>query len=363
MTRSLLLCAVVAAASIAQADWVIGSGRYPGMGNAGLALPRDFLYSGRLNPGLYGLAPAKFQFQVPRFSFRVHRVSLRDLQDFSGAINRGGLSGDDIGELARKLGDDEFEFGAGAGLGFLTHGFALDVNGDALVAGFPNDPLRAWVQGGATGVVPIDARLDAYGIAGYEIGLGYGRRLNNPGNTDISVGARLKIVRGYYTHRIADASAIQGGGNGFLAPEMGGRDTLNESGVGLDIGVVASASPDQGFFYGATVENLVVPRTSFNVTNPGGSGTGGVRPYERKFNVGFGYLAPNQAAFAADFVDVFNGSGQQELRVGSELLFGGIAVRGGYESRSGFTLGVGFGGFNLAFVGNSSKQMSYAFRF
>ena len=228
MKRLLLLCGIVAAASIAQADWVIGSGRYPGMGSAGLALPRDFLYSGRLNPGLYGLAPTRFQFQVPRFSFRLSQVSLDDLRDFSGAVGDGGLSEDDIGELARKLGDDDFEFGVGTGLGFLTNGFALDINGDALVAGYPNDSLKAYVRSGSTGIVPIDARLDAYGLAGYEIGFGYGRRINNPGNIDFSIGARVKLVRGYYTHRIADATAIQGGGNGFLAPEMGGSDTLDE---------------------------------------------------------------------------------------------------------------------------------------
>jgi hypothetical protein len=179
---------------------------------------------------------------------------------------------------------------------------------------------------------------------------------------ELSIGARVKIVRSYYTHRFADANAIQNNTAGTLAPEMNGQDTIDETGIGLDLGAVFSASKDQGFFIGATLENALVPKTTFDSTSPILQ-TNTIRPYPRTFNLGFGYVTPGKAVFAADYVDAFNGAGAQELRVGSELLFGSIALRGGYESRSGFTAGIGFAGFNLAFGGNSSGQLSYALRF
>jgi hypothetical protein len=362
MKRTILLCGALALTTMSCADWTIGSGRASGMGRAGLALPGDYIYSGRLNPAMYGLAPSAARFQFPRFSFRTQSISLSDLSDYFGDIDQGGLDANQLSTIARALGDEKFEFGAGGGLGFLANGFALDFNGDALVAGLPNADLRNWVSSGAQGNVPVNSRLDAYGLGGYQIGIGYGRRLNTPGNMDLSVGIRVKFVRSYYTHRFADANSIQNNTAGALAPEMNGNDILDESGVGLDLGFVSSASKDQGFFFGATIENLVEPRTTFNSTDPLLQNSI-IRPYKRTFNTGFGYVAPGSVVFAADFVDMFNGAGSQEFRAGAELMAGSIALRGGYESRSGFTLGVGLGGFNLAFGGNSSGLLSYALRF
>ncbi len=362
MNRSLLLLATLSIAAVGSADWVIGSGRFNGMGRAGLALPGDYIYSGKLNPAMYGLAPSKFQFLVPRFSFRIDGVGIGDLQDFFGDIDNGGLNEDDLAKIARNLGDEDFQFGAGTGLGVYFNGFALDFEGDALVAGLPNQSLQTWVRNGSQGAVPIDSRLDAYGLGGYQVGIGYGRRLNTPGEMDVSIGLRAKIVKSYYTHRFADANSIQNNTPGALSPEMGGEDTLSENGFGLDFGIVASASKDRGFFVGATVENLLIPNTTFNATTPNLT-TSTIRPYARTFNSGVGFINPGKYVFAADFIDMFNGASAQELRVGSEWILGGFALRGGYESRSGFTVGAGFGGFNLAFGGNSNAALSYALKF
>ncbi|MFM9874430.1 MAG: conjugal transfer protein TraF [Fimbriimonadaceae bacterium] len=362
MKRSILLIAILSLATFGSADWVIGSGRFNGMGRAGLALPGDYIYSGKLNPAMYGLAPSNFRFLVPRFSFRLDGVGVNDLQDFFGDVNSGGLDENKLADIARKLGDSNFEFGAGTGLGIYFNGFALDFEGDALVAGLPNQQLQTWVNSGSNGNVPIGSRLDAYGLGGYQVGFGYGRRLNTSGEMDLSIGARVKIVKSYYTHRFADANSIQNNTAGALAPEMGGNDTLSENGLGLDLGIVASASKDRGLFIGATFENLLVPKTTFNGTSPTLT-TSTIRPYPRTFNTGIGYVTPGKYVFAADFIDAFNGASAQELRVGSELLLGGFALRGGYESRSGFTIGAGFGGFNLAFGGNTNAALSYALRF
>lgn len=362
MNRSVALLLLVAVAQLAQADWVIGSGRFSGMGRAGLALPGDYIYTGRSNPAMYGLAPPDFRFLVPGISFRFEGVGIGDLQDFRSSINQGGLDDDDISALARKFGDSNFEFGGGVGVGAFFQGLAVDFSGDALVRGLPNTDLQNWVSGGSQGAVPVDARLDAYGLGGYEFGIGYGRRINTSGTMDVSIGARAKIVRTYYTHRFVDSAGIQANSPGTLGAEMGGQDVLSESGLGLDLGIVGSVSRDRGLFVGGTIENLLVPKTTFDASSPQLSNSI-VRPYARTVNLGMGYITPGKFVFAADLVDVFNSADRLELRVGSELITNGLAIRGGYESRSGFTIGFGYRGFNMAFGGNSSGQFSYALRF
>ncbi len=356
---------VVAPAALASADWVIGSGPNAGMGRAGLALPGDTINQGRVNPAIYGLAPSGFRFQFPRFSFRLDGVGIGDLEDVFGDSNNSGLDASKLSDIARQFGDEDIQFGAGVGLGLFFSGLAIDFSGDAIVSGLPNATLQNWVDAGAAGAVPVGSRLDAYGLGKGEVGFGYGKRFNTPGSADISVGVRAKIVRSYYSHRFADTNTIQNNLDGVLAPEMGGNDVLDESGFGLDLGFIASSSKTQGLFFGATVENLLEPKTSFQGTLPNGiPGTETVRPYQRTVNLGVGYLSPKNFHVAADLVDVFNGAGGKEFRAGAQWsVTRGFALRGGYESRAGFTFGVGLGGFNLALGGNSAGQLGYALRF
>lgn len=369
MTRPVLittcLMAALATALPAAADWTFGSGRSSGMGNAGLAVPYDWLYSGRLNPAIYGLAPEGYRFQIPGLSYRLRGLDFSEFQDFGGSINDGGLDGNKVADLARTLGDENVEFGAGLAGGVYGNGFMFDFGGDAVATTRPNADLRTWVGSGNQGAVPANARLDAYGVGGYEFGAAYGRRLNTPGDIDLSVGARLKYVRSYYTHQFVDANAIANGNPATLAPEMNGNGALNETGLGLDIGIVASASKTEGFFYGATVDNLIEPRVTFDGSLPGGApGTSSVKPYRRAVNLGTGYLTPNKFLIAADFYDVFNGANNQEFRAGLEYRSTSwFAVRGGYASRAGFSVGLGLGDFNIAFSSDTPGQLGYSFRF
>lgn len=362
---SLIAIALSILPAFATADLTFGSGRASGMGNAGLAVPYDWLYSGRLNPAIYGLAPESFRLQIPGLSYRLQGLNFDEFRDFAGSINDAGIDENKVSELARTIGDENSEFGAGVGLGIFTQGLMLDFGGEAVAMTRPNATLRNWVQTGSQGNVPANSRLDAYGVGGYEIGAGYGRRLNTPGNYDIAIGARAKFVKSYYTHRFVDSAAIQNNAGSALAPEMNGKDSLDENGFGLDVGVVASTSKTEGLFFGATVENLIEPKVTFDGTLPGGSpGTSTVRPYRRSFNVGTGYLTPNKFLLAADFYDVFNGAGTQEFRAGAEFKSTSwFAVRGGYASRSGFTVGLGLGSINLAYSSDLPSQLSYSFRF
>lgn len=364
-SRLTLLILALSTSALANADWTFGSGRSSGMGNAGLAVPYDWLYSGRLNPAIYGLAPNDFRFQIPGLSYRLRGLDFSEFRDFAGSINDGGVKGENLSSLARNLGDENVEFGAGLGGGIYGNGLMVDFSGDAVATTRPNADLRTWVNSGNQGAVPANARLDAYGVGGYELGAGYGRRLNTRGDVDLSVGARIKFVKSYYTHQFVDANSIQNNGGSTLAPELNGADSLSETGVGLDIGVVASGSKTEGLFFGATIDNLIEPKVTFDGTLPGGSpGTSSVKPYRRAFNLGAGYMTPNKFLIATDFYDVFNGANNQEFRAGLEYRSTSwFAVRGGYASRTGFSIGLGLGDFNFAFSSDTPGQLGYSFRF
>lgn len=335
------------------------------MGRAGLAVPYDWIHSGKLNPAVYGLVSGNLRFESPGLAARLQGVSLSDVFDFSGSIGSGGFDPNDLSLIARRLGDENSQFGLGLRWGLFAGGLAVDAAGDGLASTVPNTDLQNWVAGGAQGNPPGAAQLDAYGLGGYQFSAAYGRRLNTPGALDLSVGVRVKLVRSYYSHHFVTGTQISNGQPGSPAPEMGGSSVLSKNGVGIDLGLIASAAKDQGLFYGMTIENLVEPNTSFNGTFPNGvPGLNQVKPYVRTFNFGIGYMTKENFVLAADWYDATNNAGSSEFRFGAEWLVSkGIFLRAGYESLSGGTFGVGVAGINLAFGGNSIGNLSYAVKF
>ncbi|MEZ5163086.1 MAG: hypothetical protein R2688_04920 [Fimbriimonadaceae bacterium] len=365
-TRSLCLAfATLTLAGIGQAQIVIGSGRASGMGRAGLAVPYDWNSSGRLNPAIYGLLPSQFRFSVPGLAYRFQGLSFNDLRTYSGNINDGGLDPNQLSDLARNLGDENVEFGLGLSGSFFMSGFALDFSGEGLAATRPNASLQVWSGSGANGAPPADAQLDAYGVAGYETGFAYGRRIRMDGVPDASLGVRVKLVKSYYTHQFVDSNAIANNSGSTLGSEMGGNLVLSQDSAGVDLGLILSSSKTEGFFAGATIDNFITPETSFAATLPNNVvGTKIIRPYARMVNAGVGYLTPDRFMIAADVYDIFNGGGAKEFRSGFEyLMTDWFALRGGYASRSGFTMGVGLGDINLAYSTQYPGQFNYAFRF
>ncbi|MCU0317519.1 MAG: conjugal transfer protein TraF [Fimbriimonadaceae bacterium] len=351
--------------TISHADFQFGQGRAYGMANAGLAVPYDWIHSGRKNPAIYAFAPRGLRATFPNIGVRLQGVSFGDLNDVLGNANSGGLNRDDLANIARNFGGRPIDFGANGEFGLSFAGLIVDFRGEAIVTARPNDPLRQWVNSGGSGTIPISARMDGYGIGGYEIGFAYGTRLNTGDESGIAVGARAKFVRTYYTHQFIDGPGIAANGSATLAPEMNGNDTLSENGFGLDVGAIYSSSRQEGLFFGATIENLIKPDASFGATLPNGvPGVVGVRPYNRTFNVGAGFKTKENFIIAADWVDMFNGGDGAELRVGLEYMAGsGFALRAGYASNSGYTLGFGVFGINFAYAPDLPQPYSLSFRF
>lgn len=362
---------IIALAAGAPADWKFGGSRTAGL-SAGLALPFNVESSGLSNPALYGLREKNFRFSWPSLGYRARGISLQDVRDEAGSIGDGGLDVNDLGGFARRFGDRTKEFGLNGDLGFSFGGVAFELLAQGQATTVPNADLQAWSQSGNDDVgLLIDsdpqfnnAQLDGYGFGFYSFNVAYGSVVQVPGPDRLALGARMKVVRAYYTHDIVNAAQIAGGNPGFSAPEMGSRDVLSKSGVGLDLGALYSTGKNRNVHFAFTVDNAVVPRVSFQgtLTDLVTGRTFGAFP--TMFNAGVGYVPTDRLLLAADYIDIGNRDGRQELRIGAEAqLIRGFALRMGLNTRSNATVGVSLFGFNLAYSQALPLQIGSVFRF
>lgn len=364
------LAIVCAAAGSAVADDLqFGGSRAAGMGGAGLALPVDVVQQGILNPALFGLGPRGFRFKIPMLGFEARGTTWGEVRD---EIDRFGGGGDfdleDISDIAIDFGDRRKEFGVRAGLGLYANGFSLDLQAQALGTTIPNAPLRAFVDSGSGNLIDLQgtgARLDGYGYGYGSLSAAYGRTVPNVRRGRLALGGRVKLVRALYTHYFADEEDIIQQQEAARGAEMGDEDVLDKTGVGLDFGLLYSPQGEHDVHFGLVVENLLEPNVGFRSTRPDGTFRGDrVNPFQRMLNVGVGYQAPKGGLLAADLVDIGNNNGRGALRVGGEMPVGrNFAIRAGYDTRTAFTIGVGFGPFNISYGARSPFTLTTALRF
>jgi len=365
MTPSLRLLsasAALACGALAFADLSFGGSRAAGMGGAGLALGSDISRSGARNPAWHAFRP-KNQFFWPDLRFDLNGVSYGSFDDFFSGSSNGSLDTASLGRLARTFGDRRVEAGLNFSLGGQFGAFGIDFATEGFVTTVPNQSLRNWVNAGSNlAAVPVDARLDGYGIGLAELGF-VGGHLIPSEKDEIAVGGRLKLVRSYFTHYLADAAAIVSGGS-TAAPEMGGDKFKEKNGIGLDAGLQWNSKSTPGLMGAMVVNNLLEPNVKFDTFAPGIGGAGQqVKPFTRSLDLGLGFDKGPWVA-AVDVVDLGNNAGRQELRYGAEVHAGRwVAVRAGYGSRTGWTIGAGLAGFNIAYSGRYPLEASYAFRF
>lgn len=354
--------AVFACGSLALADLSFGGSRAAGMGGAGLALGTDISRSGARNPAWHALKP-QTRFFWPDLRFDLNGVNFGSFDEFFNSSSSGSLDTASLGKLARTFGDRRVEAGLNFSLGGQFGAFGLDFASEGFVTTIPNQSLRTWVGAGSNlAAVPADARLDGYGIGLAELGFVGGHVIPSE-KDEIAVGGRLKIVRSYFTHYLADAVAIVSGGSA-AAPEMGGDKVKEKNGFGLDAGLQWNSKATPGLMGALVVNNLLEPNVKFDTFGPGvGGASQRVKPFARSLDLGLGFDKGPWVA-AVDIVDLGNNAGRQELRYGAEVHAGRwVAVRAGYGSRTGWTIGAGLAGFNIAYSGRYPLEASYAFRF
>lgn len=397
LAGALVAVCVVAAAS---ADVGIGS-RSAGMGGAGLALPGDPVACGRLNPAAYGLAPNRFRFGAPQVGLREQNLTFSEARDLLDRASSGGVSADTAKKLLQTFA------GGDRGLGFIgAGGFGFggfDVSTDLQAAGLssPNATLQLWdhyernvlgrdlgdpnqlaaalvdlnstnvnVQGQSVNFRD-NAAGDVYGYGFYSINLAYGAAIPTGTGMPVAVGVRGRIVRGYYTHRSGTGGQIATASEIPLSPEMGGTDVRDQSGFGIDLGVLAQVGPSS--HVGLVVENLVRPRVGMPTISPFGpqgqaGATGTVNPFHTTVSVGFGQTVASKAgtgefAYGVDWYDLGNASGAGEARFGGEYRWGMFAVRAGYGTRLKGSVGFSVLGIDVNFSKEMPATVVAAFRF
>lgn len=360
--RIIAATTVLASGALALADLSFGGSRASGMGGAGLALGSDITRSGAKNPAWYAFKP-KTQFFWPAIRFDLDGVDYGDFDDFFDTGSSGALDTASLGKVARTFGNRRVEAGLNFSLGSQFGAFGLDFFSDGFVTTIPNQSLMNWVSAGSNlALVPADARLDGYGIAVAELGFVGGHKIPTE-KDEIAVGGRLKLVRSYFTHYLADAASIVSGGS-IAGAEMGGDKVKEKNGFGIDAGLQWNSKATPGLMGAVVINNLVEPNIKFDTFSPGIGGlTERIRPFKRSLDLGLGFDKGPWLA-AVDVIDLGNNTGKQELRFGGEIHAGRwVAVRGGYGSRTGWTVGAGLAGFNIAYSGRYPVEASYAFKF
>ena len=373
ISRILALAALVALGSAAHGtgnDVQFGGSRTFGMGGAGIALPLDVYQTHRLNPALLGFAGKKLRVGVPYLGYHTDNVSLGQINDLIGDIDKGGVADDQVVKLARKYGSDIKEFGLNAGTGVSYAGFALSFRAEADVRSVPNKPFRDFLATGDDDYnnAPLNSRLDAYGIGFYETTASYGHEIPLPKKDDrVSLGVSIRAVSAFYAHKIADVSAIANGSGVRNGTELSDEndDVIQRSALGADFGALASFAKIPNAYFGVAVRNAVEPNVTFVRTGPDADFPlrRDLRPFKRQVGIGAAYVQKRYLA-ALDVVDLGDHAGAQAVRFGAEYAFNKLfAVRAGYDTRSKFTVGVSIGGLNAALNANGTTSIVQQIRF
>lgn len=344
------------------------------MGGAGLALPFNIPNNYRLNPALLGKNRQGFNFEWPSVGYSTEGVSFNDIRDLLGNVNEGAISVSELRQYGLDFGRRTNFFGANLGLGFTVSGFAAFGFGEAAVETIPNEALRQY-DGGNT--VPAGSQLDAYGLGYYTIGAAFGRSIPVK-EGDLSVGATLKSVRGYYAHKKAVYVSGQGSdidaniGNGSAIPA--GQDTINESGFGADLGFLYSPAGTRLLpHFGLVIENAIRPRMRFDREAPGTAALDDpnavlrqddIDPFRTSVNIGAGAFVTDNIMVAVDWIDVTNNAKKRQLALGAEFVVSNSFGAGvGYNSKQGFSIGVNVFGLYLSVADKRTTNVGYGFRF
>ncbi len=318
-----------------------------GMGGAGIAVLRRPANQASLNPAAVAYIK-NFQFGAGSFDTSVRGASLRTLLD---DLNVGTGSVADLNNTAtllRKFARRDTQLVLTGDLGLFANGFGITVGGLIDARLLPNESLRNWARNdGNPANIPNDARgaLIAVGVFSLPDVMAGVRFTADDG--ELAVGAKLRFLQFYYTHYFAQGAQLQGSA-GVRAPELQGRNYLERSSTAVDLGFIWRPTSDANYTIAAVVENFIEPNVRFEATDRNGT-VFRFKPFVRTYHLGVAVDLETGTLFVLDLIDIGNNAGRGEVRTGVEQRVGRFALRAGYASRTGFTAGLGLGGFNIAY--------------
>ena len=346
--RRIACCLISLLALPVWADLSFGGSPSAGMGGAGLAVIRRPTAQSFQNPAVIAYVQG-FRFGAGNIDTTSRGASFSRLLD-DLEVRQGSAA--DIATAAgllRKYAREDTRLLITGDLGIIASGVGISVGGIVDARLLPNAPLQNWARtDGNIANIPADARADVIAVGVVSLpDITTGVRLPSP-QGDLAVGVRLRNLKLYYTHYFADQAQLQAGQNATRAPELQGRDFREFSATGVDLGFLWRPTGDQTYTLALVVENFVEPNIHFQATDRVGQ-VFNFKPLKRTYNAGVAVELETGSLIAVDFIDIGNNAGKGEIRLGYEQRLGRIALRTGYASKTGWTAGLGIGGFNLAY--------------
>jgi hypothetical protein len=372
MNRGFLasLAAIVALAACASADEIsIFGSPTRGMAGAGIALMRSPSAQMYLNPAAVSYVRG-VQFGINNLNIDTEGATIRQISDTVKVGQEGVVDLGDAARIIRTFGEkDKVQAVANADFGLVFNGVAITVGAVGDFRLYPNAQLQRWARGESNDLT--GARGDIYGLVAFSLpDVTFGARLSAGGEqSELAIGARLRVMRVFYTHYFADQNDLSSGTAGRRAVELGTADYLDKRGTSIDVGIIWKPNKEIPLTYAFVVENLVEPNIRFPYTAPNtlqvpGAPQTTIKPLKRAMHVGVAMEDPLGITYVADWVDITNSLGKRELRFGAEKrLGGGLAIRAGYGSRNGWAIGGEVFGINLAVAQKFPLQVSRSFAF
>jgi hypothetical protein len=318
------------------------------MGGAGLAVIRRPTAQSFQNPAVIAYVQG-FRFGAGNIDTTARGASFSRLLD-DLEVRQGSAA--DIATAAgllRKYAREDTRLLLTGDFGIIASGVGISVGGILDARLLPNALLQTWARTDGNPInIPANARADVIAVGVVSLpDITTGVRLPSP-QGDLAVGVRLRNLKLYYTHYFADQAQLQAGQNATRAPELQGRDYREFSATGIDLGFLWRPTGDQTYTLALVVENFVEPNIRFQATNRNGQ-IFNFKPLKRAYHAGVAVELETGSLIAVDFIDIGNSVGKGEIRLGYEQRLGRIALRTGYASKTGWTAGLGIGGFNLAY--------------
>jgi hypothetical protein len=330
------------------ADLSFGGSPSAGMGGAGLAVIQSPTAQSFQNPAVIAYVQG-FRFGAGNIDTTVQGASLNrlidDLEFRQGSITEL----EDAARLLRKYAREDTRLLITGDFGIIVSGVGISVGGIVDARLLPNAPLQNWARtDGNIANIPANSRADVIAVGVVSLpDITTGVRLPSP-QGDLAVGVRLRNLKLYYTHYFADQAQLQAGQNATRAPELQGRDYREFSATGIDLGFLWRPTGDKTYTLALVVENFVEPNIRFQATNRNGQ-VFNFKPLKRAYHAGVAVELETGSLIAVDFIDIGNNVGKGEIRLGYEQRLGSLSLRTGYASKTGWTAGLGIGGFNIAY--------------
>ena len=344
----------------------IGGARLTGLAGAGLALPYD---SGQVvhNPGIFARKRSMAKLHGPYLDYYTRGLSFGEFQDIYGSVQGGALETNNFGTLARRFAEGRKEIGVSGSVGATVGGVYVGYRAEGSATTLPNQTLKDWAaQSGDPATLSTTysaAGMDGYGYAYDSVEFGYGVPIQQPSGT-WNVGLKMKNVRAFYTHEIANAAVIESGGDGSAGPEMGGKDVLRKSGVGMDVGFQYTPQTLKNVHFGGVVENFIKPSVGFHQAAPQ---TGTIRdfnPFNTAASVGVAYVPNGKFMAAADYIDITDSANRAGLRMGAEYrVRKNLAFSAGVNTRDTWIVGADVWGVYITFSGRNRLWLGQSLKF